>query len=105
MKEGLVTLNDVLSLTTYELLSSKGELAQLLQKFSLGIAHKVFANTLRKTFPVRVSYKDRFRVLASLLRKRYAISSLPYPVLNLSRRLKRVAEQRKKITYVRGLDR
>jgi len=104
VKEGLVTLNDVLSLITYELLSSRDELAKLLREFSLGITYRVFVEALRKPFPVRISYSDRSKVLASLLRKRYAASSLPYPMLSLGRRLKRAVEQRKKVTYVRGLE-
>jgi len=105
IKEGLVTLNDVISLITYELLSNRNELTRWLTKLSLSVTYREFTNALRKIFPVRIGYEVRFKVLASLLMKRYTASTLPYSVLSMSRRLSRAMEQRKKITYIRGLGR
>lgn len=105
VKEGLITLNDVISLIAYKLLSNSDELRHWLSKFSLSIANKLFYKTLDYMFPVRINYKARFAVLTSLLKKRYAFSSLPYFVSSLIGRVDQVIEQRKKITYVRGFQR
>lgn len=105
VKEGLVTLNDVISLTTYGLLSDRDRLAQWLSKFSLSIAYREFINVLERALPTRIGYGARFKVLASLLREKYAVSSLPYFMSGLGKRLNRIIEQQKKVTYVRGLER
>jgi len=105
VKEGLVTLNDVISLMAYELLSDSSELAQCLSKLSLNIAYKEFIEVLEETFPAKIGYRARFKVLAPLLRERYLMSSLPYFMSGLGKRLNRVVEQRKKVTYVRGFER
>jgi hypothetical protein len=105
VKEGLVTLNDVISLIAYRLLSDSDELAWWLSKFSLSIAYRVFTEVLKRELPARISYWNRFTVLASLLREQYVISSLPYFLLSLVKRIDRIIEQQRKVTYVRGFGR
>jgi hypothetical protein len=105
VKEGLVTLNDVVSLMAYGLLSDSVELAQWLSRFSLSIAYGEFTKVLERALPARMGYRARLKVLASLLREKYAVSSLPYFISGLGKRLNRVVEQQKKVTYVRGLER
>jgi len=105
IKEGLVTLNDVISLITYGLLSNSDKLAQWLSKFSLNVAYGEFFNVLEGDLPAKIGHGARFKVLASLLREKYAVSSLPYFILGLGKRLNRIIEQQKRVTYIRGLER
>ena len=105
IKEGLITLNDVISLIAYELLSSRDELIQWLSELSLKIAYREIINKLEGIFPVRINYMTVFKVLTPLLRKKYVTSSLPHFALGLSKRLSRIIERRERLTYVRGLGR
>lgn len=105
VKEGLVTLNDVISLTAYKILSDSDELAKWLSKFSLIIAYNIFIKTLEKEFPARINYDARFAAIVSMLKEKYVISSLPYFMLSIINRIDRAVEQMRKVTYVRGFGR
>jgi hypothetical protein len=105
IKERIVTLNDVLSLAAYEYLSGWSSVAKWLSEESLGSSYNTFLKVLRQNFPAKIDYKEWVKSLTPIIQKSYALQSLPYFIVNLHKRLKRVIEYNKRTTYVRGLNR
>jgi len=105
IKEGLVTLNDVLSLAAYESLSGWSNIAKWLSEESLGSSHNAFLKALDQRLPAKVGYTERVKSLISIMQKSYALRSLPHFTTNIHKHLKRFVELRKRTTYVRGLNR
>uniref|UniRef100_A0A7J3YTE2 Nucleotidyltransferase family protein n=1 Tax=Ignisphaera aggregans TaxID=334771 RepID=A0A7J3YTE2_9CREN len=105
IKERLVTLNDVLSLATYESLSGWNNIAEWLLGTSLSSSYNAFLKALKKPLPTKIDHEKWLVSLISIMQKSYAVKSLPFFMTNAHKRLKRLIEFHKRTTYVRGLNR
>jgi len=102
IKEGLITLNDILTLLTYYKLSSWNELSRCLKNQKLDLA---FSTLFRQTFyllPQKLNVKDIVLNLSIRSCKKETLASVPHFLREMGIRVRRLAEHSKRITYVRG---
>ena len=105
IKERLATLNDILSLFSYEYISKKDQILKFISENSLNISYAIFLNILDKPLPAKISYKEWIQTLAPLMRKSYALESLPYFIAGVYKRVRRIVEYDKRVSYMRGFNR
>jgi hypothetical protein len=105
IKERLITLNDILSLFSYENISKKDQILKFISESSLNISYAIFLDILDRSLPAKISYKERIQTLAPLMRRSYTLESLPYFIAGVYKRVRRIVEYDKRVSYMRGFNR
>jgi len=105
IKEGLITLNDILTLLTYYKLSSWDALLNRLKAQKLDFAFTAFFKQPYRSLPQRLSIRDIALSFYMRVRKRETLASIPFFFSSINIRLRRFIEHSKRVTYIRGLHR
>ena len=106
VKEGIMTLNDALTLLTYYSLVNLDKLFSVIQSQGLDLAFNIFLKALKAmTFPVKLSMKDMLLVLFERAPRPSTRTSIPTSLYSIAHRLRRVVDHSRRITYIRGLAR
>jgi hypothetical protein len=105
IKEGIMTLNDILTTTTY-MQTNLESIFALAKRESLDLAIKLFLKKLESDrFPTRFKVLERFPAIAQRSIKRESFASIPYFLESIIKKRRMLLEALQKITYVRGLSR
>ena len=105
IKEGVMTLNDVLTTVTY-MQTNLEDILALAKRESLELAVGPFLKKLESgRFPARFTVLERFLAIAQRSMKRESFISIPYFLRGVVKKREALLEASRKVTYVRGLNR
>lgn len=106
IKEGLLTLNDILSLVVYYSIAHRNTLFKVLSDQKMDIAFSLFVESLSSaSFPVKLGTKNTLLALFKRGLKADTLASIPFSLYNIGSRLNRIVNRSRRVTYVRGLKR
>lgn len=102
IKEWMVTLNDILTLTTYYGMLPWSKLLESVKGQKLGLALRTFFKTRFTSLPQKLGLKAVIPALYLRNHKAETLLSLPYFLRKAGTRFRRLVGHAKRVTYVRG---